>query len=396
MRRALTALAAALAFWALAAPPASADAPQTRLVRESFPVAAGQPLRLANLAGRVDLVPGPGPQVVVEATVHAEGDSAAETRKLLAGMKWVRSHDQKGREEMALSYPVETYRGFHFPRRDDERSDLPEFLRFLADAGHTSTIYRGERIRIYPRRRSGVPTLYADLRISVPSGAAIAVHDILGAVRGEDLTGNVEVDTGSGDVRFGAFSGTLKVETGSGDIRLGSAKGETAVHTGSGDITVGSLVGNGRFETGSGDVVLDQVAAGKLTLDTGSGNVTIKAGTVAKIAAKTGSGNVRVSQVELEELVADTGSGDVTLQSSLAQARQVRIGTGSGDIRIAAGPQATFDLDSDQGSGDLRVGYADATLRKHGSKVVGARRGDGRTRIHIETGSGDCSILPKG
>jgi DUF4097 and DUF4098 domain-containing protein YvlB len=394
MRTALTAtLSAALALGSIAA---YADSPQTRLVRESFPAVAGQTLRLANLAGRVDLVPGPGPQVVVEPTVHAEGDSAAETQKLLAGMKWVRSHDRKGREEMALSYPVETYRGFHFPRRNDERSDLPEFLSFLADAGHTSTIYRGERIRIYPRRRSGVPTLYADLRISVPSGAALAVHDLPGAVRGEDLTGTIEVDTGSGDVRFGSFSGTLKVDTGSGDIRLGAAKGETAVHTGSGDITIGNLVGNGLFETGSGDVVIDEVAAGKLTLDTGSGNVTVKAGTVAKVVAKTGSGDVKLSKVELEELVADTGSGNVTLQSSLAQARQLKIGTGSGDIRIAAGPQAAFDVDSDQGSGDLRVGYADATLRKHGSKVVGARRGDGRTHIHIETGSGDCSIVPRG
>jgi DUF4097 and DUF4098 domain-containing protein YvlB len=388
------AFSAALALAGVAA--AYADAPQARLVRESFPVAAGQTLRLANLAGRVDLVPGSGPQVVVEATVHAEGDSAAETQKLLAGMKWVKSHDSKGREEMALSYPVETYRGFHFPRRNQETSDLPSFLSFLSDAGHSSTVYRGERVRIYPRRRSGVPTLYADLKISVPSGAGLAVRNILGAVRGEDLSGNVEVDTGSGDVRFGVFSGNLKIETGSGDVRLGAARGETAVQTGSGDIAVGNLVGNGSFGTGSGDVVIDQAAAGKLSLDTGSGNVTIKAGTVAKIVAKTGSGDVKMSHVELEELVADTGSGNVTLQSSLAQARQVKIGTGSGDIQINAGAQAAFDVVSDQGSGDLRVGYADATLRKHGDKVVGARRGDGRTHIHIETGSGDCSIVPKG
>ena len=86
------AFSVALALAAIAAlsagPAAHAEAPQARLVRESFPVAAGQTLRLANLAGRVDLVPGTGSQVVVEATVHAEGDSAAETQKLLAGMKF--------------------------------------------------------------------------------------------------------------------------------------------------------------------------------------------------------------------------------------------------------------------------------------------------------------------
>jgi hypothetical protein len=40
------------------------------------------------------------------------------------------------------------------------------------------------------------------------------------------------------------------------------------------------------------------------------------------------------------------------------------------------------------------VGYADAVLRKDGRKVVGAKRGDGRTQIHCETGSGDCEIRP--
>lgn len=390
-----TAIAILAACLGLAAVAAHAE-PQTRVVRESFPVAAGQTLRLANLAGRVELVQGTGTAVAVEATVHAEGDSAAETQKLLAGMRWVRSHDAKGREEMALSYPVETYRGFHFPRRDRADDDIPHFLRFFVDAGYSGTTYRGERVRIYAHRKSGAPTLYADLRIAVPAGVSLAVRDQLGAIRAEDLSGTIEVGTGSGDVRFGAFSGALKIETGSGDVRLGATKGETAVHTGSGNIAVGNLVGNGTFEAGSGDVVLEQVAAGKLTLDTGSGNVTIKSGTVAKVVAKTGSGDVRLARLELEELVADTGSGSVTLQSSLAQARNLRIGTGSGDIEIAAGRQAAFDVESDQGSGDLRVGYADATLRKHGSKVIGARRGDGRTRIHIETGSGDCSIVPRG
>jgi hypothetical protein len=143
---------AALALAAIAAlsaaPAAHAEAPQARLVRESFPVASGQTLRLANLAGRVDLVPGSGTQVVVEATVHAEGSSAAETQKLLAGMKWVKSHDSKGREELALSYPVDSYRGFHFPRLHQDEPELPRFLSFLIDAGHSSAIYPGERDRI--------------------------------------------------------------------------------------------------------------------------------------------------------------------------------------------------------------------------------------------------------
>jgi DUF4097 and DUF4098 domain-containing protein YvlB len=86
----------------------------------------------------------------------------------------------------------------------------------------------------------------------------------------------------------------------------------------------------------------------------------------------------------------------VVVQTSLAKARRITAETGSGDVSIKAGPDASFDIESDQGSGDLQVGYADAVLRRSGRKVVGAKRGNGRTTIHVETGSGDCSIGPKG
>jgi DUF4097 and DUF4098 domain-containing protein YvlB len=123
--------------------------------------------------------------------------------------------------------------------------------------------------------------------------------------------------------------------------------------------------------------------------------VTVKSGDVGRLIADTGSGSVKVLGVELEELVADTGSGDVVLHSSLSKTRKVTAETGSGAVRIVAGPAASFNIDTDQGSGDLRVGYGDAVLRRSGRKVVGAKRGDGRTTIHVATGSGDCTIGPK-
>ncbi|HXO18320.1 MAG TPA: DUF4097 family beta strand repeat-containing protein [Thermoanaerobaculia bacterium] len=383
-------LAAALA---LVAAGAALAAPQTRQIHETFAWSPGQTLRLANLAGRVDLEPVHGGPLVVDGTIHAEGADAAETQKLLAGMIFVKSRDGKGRDEMALAYPVEKYHAFHFPRPERD-SDIPSWLSFFAESS-SSTTYRGQKVRIYSRKRSGAPTLYADLRISVPVGSDVAIRNAIGAIRGGDLEGALSVDTGSGDVRLASFAGRLSVDTGSGDVKLDSARGETTIKTGSGNIVVGHLVGNGVVETGSGDVVLDQVAAGKLKLDTGSGNVTVKEGAVMTLVADTGSGDVRLTGLDMEELTADTGSGNVTLESSLAKAKKVVIETGSGDVRIAAGDAASFDLDSDQGSGDLRVEYADAVLRRNRHKVVGAKRGDGKTHIHVETGSGDCTIKPQ-
>jgi DUF4097 and DUF4098 domain-containing protein YvlB len=333
--------------------------------------------------------------VVVDATVHADFSSAAETQRQIQGMRWVKGRDKKGREEWQLSYPVEKYRSYSYPTAKNEDTGLPSFLSFLGDMGNTTTTYRGQRVKIYHRRGSA-PTLYADLRITLPAGSNMTVRNVIGKVNGGDLEGTLSIDTGSGDVRIASQSGQLAVDTGSGDVVIGSTRGETRIDTGSGDVVVRHFVGNGSIDTGSGDVTVRKVSAGKLTLDTGSGDVVLQDGEAGRVIAKTGSGGVKVLSVELEDLTAETGSGDVTVQSSLARTRHLSAETGSGDVDIKAGPNASFNVVSDQGSGDLSVHYADAVLRKQGHKVVGAKRGDGRTAIHIETGSGDATIRPQG
>ena len=377
-----------------AAAAVAGPATQTRSFRQAFPAQTGE-IRLANLAGRVELVRAPGKQLIVETFVHAAGTSADETRALLNGMKWVRSTDSKGRPEVVLSYPVDDYRGFAYPRAGQVDVDLPGWLSWLEDAGHTSTFYRGERVRIYGRPKASEPILYANLRIFVPLGAEMAVRNVVGSVRVGNLEGTLRVDTGSGDIHLASHVGNLDLDTGSGDVTVGSTTGETRIDTGSGDVRVGKLIGNGLVDTGSGSVTVENVSAGKLSIDTGSGDVLVRNGTANHVLADTGSGSVQVLGVELVELDADTGSGDVEVRSSLGQAKRVTADTGSGDVTIHAGSAASFDIESSQGSGELLVRYDDARIRRDGRKVVGARRGDGQTVIRVETGSGDCTITPQ-
>ena len=366
---------------------------QVRSFQQPFP--ANGEVRIANLAGRVEIVKGQGGAVVVDATVHGQFGSAAETQRQLQAMRWVKGHDKKGREEWQLAYPVEKYRAYSYPTAKNDDTGLPSWLGFLGDMGNTSTTYRGERVKVYHRKGSA-PTLYADLRIALPAGSDVAIRNVIGKVHGGDLEGNLVIDTGSGDVQIASHSGQLGIDTGSGDVVVGATRGETTINTGSGDVVVRRLVGNGSVDTGSGNVTVQKVSAGKLSLDTGSGDVVLQDGEAGRVIAKTGSGGVKVLAVELEDLTAETGSGDVTVQSSLARTRRLTAETGSGDVDIKAGPNASFDVVSDQGSGDLEVRYADAVLRKQGHKVVGAKRGEGRTAIHIETGSGDATIRPQG
>lgn len=366
-------------------------------VSKSFPLPASGALRLANLAGQIEIVPG-GSEVKVEATVFADGKSASQTRELLDGMQWVETRDQKGNQEWALSYPVDDFRGFAYPRpgrKGHDDSFWEGLFSSLNFGSQTNGYLLGKRVAVYESSGSSVPVLYADLKITLPARGKVVVRNLVGAVKGGTLEGDLTVDTGSGNVALTGFSGNLYVDTGSGDVKLGSVRGETRVDTGSGDIDITELIGNGSLDTGSGDVEVAKVAAGKLDIDTGSGNILVANGSAATLRGDTGSGDIEVRNVEIEVFEGDTGSGNVTLQSSLADAREVRIDTGSGDVEIFGGATASFDLEASQGSGELYCRYDDATLRKRGHEIVGAERGDRQTRIIVETGSGDCTIAPK-
>src|SRR3954470_9053282 len=120
---------------------------QVRSFQQPFP-ATGE-VRLANLAGRVELVKGSGPGVVVDATVHGDFGGAAETQREIQALRWVKGHDKKGREEWQLSYPVSKHRSYSYPTAQNEDTGLPSFLGFLGDLGSTTTSYGGERIKIY-------------------------------------------------------------------------------------------------------------------------------------------------------------------------------------------------------------------------------------------------------
>lgn len=352
-------VAVALVLAATAALPAAAA--ETRTLEKTFTAPAGERLRLANLVGSLELVAGDGDRVRVVAEIHAEGRNAGQTEELLRSIEWVRDG---GPGEWALSYPVDEFRSFRFP---------PEQGRGLFWGSRTNTRYLGERVTI---SKSG-PLLYADVTVTYPARVPLAVRQVVGPVRGGDLYGDLVVDTGSGYVKLGSFNGTLNVDTGSGDIEVGAFRGDEAV-----------------FDTGSGDVLVRQVDARRLEADTGSGEVTVRDGRVEDLVADTGSGDVRVDGVAVVTAELDTGSGDVLLRGDLSGATRVVADTGSGDVEIYGGPDASFRVSADQGSGDLRVLYDDAELIRDDGEVVGALRGDRRTRIDIDTGSGDAVVGP--
>lgn len=129
-------------------------------------------------------------------------------------------------------------------------------------------------------------TCRADVEAEVPPGVRLEARTDFGDLRIAGPVGDVELETGSGDIDAGAIDGRLAtVEGRSGDVALELVRRpfDLEVEVSSGDIEV--VVPGGAYrieaETRAGDVVLQGVrhhpdAPGSIRLDTTAGDVTLR------------------------------------------------------------------------------------------------------------------------
>lgn len=175
-------------------------------------------------------------------------------------------------------------------------------------------LHRGSSLDVtveLPEGSSGqIVTASADVRCSGDL-RSLAVRTASGSVAAERVTGQVQVNSASGEVRLGDIGG-LKAETASGDVQIGTAAGDVIVRTASGDVELGA------------------VASGSTDVTSVSGNISVA------VAAGTGV------YLDLSTL-----SGSATSELEAA-----------GDAGAPADDEATVSLRCHTISGDVRVGRA--------------------------------------
>ena len=320
---------------------------------------AGDNVAIYNLAGQVRVEGGPAGGVVVEVT--RGGADAAQLK--------VQSDPIDGRATLRILYPdddiVYPAMGRHSSSTLDVRDDGT-----FGGEGHRHW-GRGHRVRI-SGDESGVEA-FADLRILVPPGQRIAVYLAVGKMTATNVNGDLTLDVSSSDVTASGMHGSLVVDAGSGDVRVTDATGDLNLDTGSGNVVVSGAQGDELLiDTGSGDVTLDHAQARSLKIDTGSGNADATA-------------------VRSDDVYIDTGSGDVTMQL-LAGGGQIDINTGSGEVNLTLPAEFGASVLLDTGSGDIDLGGIPVTVTKLQEDHVEGRIGDGKSRLHVETGSGDVRL----
>jgi lia operon protein LiaG len=322
----------------------------------------GNEVAIYNLAGEITIRGGSGNAVTVDVTMTGPD----------AGRLTVETGEARGVPALRIIYPDDRIvypamgRGSNTNftiRSDGTWGDFAEDHGRHRDEGRRITI-RGDG--------SGLEAA-ANLLISIPAGRKVGVRLGVGKMEVSNVDGTLDLDAASGSVSARGTRGSLSIDTGSGDVRVESANGKVSLDTGSGDVTITTLK-NGvlDIDTGSGSVTGSGVEASRVSIETGSGDIRLTGIAAPQLDLETGSGSVRAElTASIEELSVETGSGDVT-------------------INLPDGTSATIDLDT--GSGDFSVDVP-VQLIKKGEGSLQGRIGDGRGRIHIETGSGDIALV---
>ena len=348
----------------------------------AVPLAAQQPERFAltggnvavyNLVGEMRVGAGTGRDVVAEVT---RGGSDRQQLRIERGRV-------EGREALRVFVPGSD---IVYPRMGrGSRSNI----RVRDDGTFGGSGIRGGNPVTVQGTGRGVEA-FADVRVLVPAGQQVTVHQGVGRVEVANVNGRLAVRTLSAAVSSSGTRGTLDIDVGSGAVRVDGADGPLKVDTGSGSVEVRAVRGDAELDTGSGSVRLADVRGGRLKVDTGSGGVTGGGLAVSDLEVDVGSGGVQLTDVRAPNAKVDTGSGSVRLDL-IGEVRAVKIDTGSGGVTLGIPRNTGAMVEIDTGSGGIDVDLPARVTRSRRTHFSG-QLGDGRGRIEIDTGSGSVRV----
>lgn len=266
-----------------------AHQPRFEAERGTLTLPAGEEkrLRIENVAGSVEVVPG-GPDTVAEYVIYARGEDEADARRRA--------------QAVVVGCGGSSASG----------------NRIWAEAAEGERWPPGVSVKLVVTtpldRDLSVNAVSADVSVKGMQGP-IAVKAVSGDVAVRDSAGSVLAHTVSGDVRVEAAGGPVEAHTTSGDVLLTALRGrQIDAHTVSGDISIeAALPFSGRLDSKSvsGDICVTLPTTSDCEVQASTLSGTISGG-------PWGDGDGRQARARLN---AGTGS--------------VHLSTTSGDIRLA-------------------------------------------------------------
>lgn len=266
-----------------------------------------------------------------------------------------------------------------------------ERLHLSQDASTVKVIFNGKN-----NRYSDV-----DFEIYIPENFNLDIKTTGGNTELQtELTGDVRIESGGGNVELAEITGDVTLSTGGGNITTEIIYGNLELETGGGNCTIGDVTRDVSVITGGGNLSVGKVA-GKVTLETGGGNIDLRGGSDI-VSVESGGGNI-----DLEGLVGaakvQTGGGTVCVEINPGAEKNSTIESGCGDITLIIPEDAKANIEARLlGAGDwkqdgIRSDFTSAHYDENDDGDVSAMyvlNGGGKN-ISLRTSAGVIEIRKK-
>lgn len=188
---------------------------------------------------------------------------------------------------------------------------------------------------------------------------------------------DLEIDAVSADIDVnGVASGELSIDSVSGDVTVAAAPGEASIDSVSGDLHLTLNSDNVSTESVSGDLTLRGRLGGEVHVETVSGDIEI-----------TGH------QSSVHKLTGSSVSGDMRIGTALAPKGRIALETVSGNLRLSLPRNLSASVRGESFSGDLAAPGAQISKPRHGpGSSFEHRYGNGDGEVTLETFSGDARL----
>jgi hypothetical protein len=232
-----------------------------------------------------------------------------------------------------------------------------------------------------------------DFTVEVPYEFSVETSTTSGDVQVTNIAGDASISATSGDVLLRDIGGGSVIELTSGDIDAGDVGGDLRIAASSGDTEIKRVKGVVAVQATSGNVYAYEVG-GNAMVNLITGDLKIK-GCLGDVNFSTAAGNAEIADV-LGGVNATSSSGDLHVVIVPVGEKEFYLNTASGNIALhyVTVTDYGFLLNVNTCTGSIK-GDLDIELDKITRRTLKGVVGSGRSRVIIETASGDVSIVER-
>jgi len=178
----------------LAAAPASAAERVEEIVLERG--ATPLQLEVKNLTGSMQVQGWEG-NTRIRVTFHAE-DSAGLTAEEILQLVGAEAQMVGNRLVVSTQLPLESFQRFAYPVESASGQTAPGYFNLSRPGMVSEARFDGERVEILGSPQFDALTVWADYTIIVPDGSQVALKNMAGTLRAEDMKGSILLDGSRG------------------------------------------------------------------------------------------------------------------------------------------------------------------------------------------------------